>query len=286
MGKLCSWSRHTTFMLGGIADSKCKMVKNVGQRLDLLFTGAEKISKFPCNSCKNGGPKPHRAFAMTMCGSRTGGWSLPGVMSDWQRCVDWFLAKYCRCRLWLDSCWCRWRTSAKDRCRWGLHVRRRQVGFVRGTRWPARSSAGRMVARTARWSRWQFLSWATEPRLSRDFVGAKSWVVIGGGYIKFAGFMVVHQKIIGLLGGATKPRPKTGRGCQAKTGLTSLENWSDWFGVARRRKLRAEDTRRDRKTCVEATRNAIAGHPSDGVEDKFPKCPWWVCILVQALGAF
>jgi hypothetical protein len=29
----------------------------------------------------------------TMCGSRTGGWSLPCVMSGWQRCVDWFLAK-------------------------------------------------------------------------------------------------------------------------------------------------------------------------------------------------
>jgi hypothetical protein len=38
----------------------------------------------------------------TMHGSRTGGWSLPGVMNDWQRCVDWFLAKYCRCRLRLD----------------------------------------------------------------------------------------------------------------------------------------------------------------------------------------
>jgi hypothetical protein len=24
----------------------------------------------------------------TMCGSRTGGWSLSDVMSDWQRCVD------------------------------------------------------------------------------------------------------------------------------------------------------------------------------------------------------
>jgi hypothetical protein len=38
----------------------------------------------------------------TMCGSRTGGWSLPCVMSDWQCCVDWFLAKYCRCRFQLD----------------------------------------------------------------------------------------------------------------------------------------------------------------------------------------
>jgi hypothetical protein len=93
----------------------------------------------------------------TMCGSRTGGRSLPCVMSDWQRCVDWFLAKYCRCRLCLDSCWCRWRTSAKGRCRWGLQVWSRQVGFVWGTRWPVGSSAGRMVAWTARWSHGRFL---------------------------------------------------------------------------------------------------------------------------------
>jgi hypothetical protein len=61
-----------------------------------------------------------RGRLRTMCGSRTGGWSLPCVMSDWQCCVDWFLAKYCRCRLQLDWCWCRWRTSAKGRRRWGL----------------------------------------------------------------------------------------------------------------------------------------------------------------------
>jgi hypothetical protein len=90
-----------------------------------------------------------RGRLRTMCDSRTGGSSLPCVMSDWQCCVNWFLAKYCRCRLRLDSCWCRWRTSAKGRRRWGLQVWRRQVGFVRGTRWPARSSAGRMVAWTA-----------------------------------------------------------------------------------------------------------------------------------------
>jgi hypothetical protein len=71
-----------------------------------------------------------RGRLRTMCGSRTGGWSRPRVMSDWQRCVDWFLAKYCRCRLRLDWCWCRWRTSAKGSRRWGLQVWRRQVGFV------------------------------------------------------------------------------------------------------------------------------------------------------------
>jgi hypothetical protein len=47
---------------------------------------------------------------------RTGGWSLLAVMSDWQRGVDWLLAKYCRCRLWLDLRWCRWRVGAKGLC--------------------------------------------------------------------------------------------------------------------------------------------------------------------------
>jgi hypothetical protein len=36
----------------------------------------------------------------------------------------------------------------------------------------------------------------------------------------------------------------------------SGQNWPDRFG--------AEDTRWDRKVCVEATRSAVAGHPSDG----------------------
>jgi hypothetical protein len=68
----------------------------------------------------------------------------------------------------------------------------------------------------------------------------------------FAGFAVVHQKIIRLLGRATKPRPKTG--CGYLNGLGSLCVGS----------FEAEDTRRDRKSCVEAKQGAIAGHPSDG----------------------
>jgi hypothetical protein len=166
-----------------------------------------------------------------MCGSRTGGLLLPCVMSDWQRCVDWFLSKYCRCRLRLDSCWCRWRTSVKGRCRWGLQVWRRQVGFVRGTRWPAGSSAGRMVAWTTRWSRGRFLGGASKPRSSRDYVGAKSWVEIGGGYTEFAGFAVVHQKTTGSLGWATKSRLKTRRGGVAtQAGSTAQEGRSDRLG--------------------------------------------------------
>jgi hypothetical protein len=163
-----------------------------------------------------------------MCGSRTSGWSLPGVMSDWQRSVDWLLAKYCRCRLRLDWCWCRWRTSAKGHRRWGLQVWGRQVGLVRGTRWLAESSAGRMVARTAGRSRGRFLGWASKPRSSRDYVGARSWVVIDGGYTEFARFAVVHQKTTRLLSWATKPRPKTRRGGAAtQAGLTSQEGRSD-----------------------------------------------------------
>jgi hypothetical protein len=104
----------------------------------------------------------------------------------------------------LDWCWCRWRTSAKGRRRWGLQVWRRQVGFVRG-------SASRMVAWTARWSHGRFLGWASKPRSSRDYVGAESWVAIGRVYTEFAGFPVVHQKTTRFLGWCTKPRPKNRR---------------------------------------------------------------------------
>jgi hypothetical protein len=196
-----------------------------------------------------------------MCGSRIGGWSLPGVMSDWQCCVDSFLAKYCRCRLWLDWFWRRWRTSAKGHCRWGLQVWRRQVGFVRETRWPAESSVGRMVAWTVRWSHGRFLGWASKLRSSRDYVGAESWVAIGGGYTDFAGFPVVHQKTTGFLGWSTKPRPKNRRqrfnSSRAVwpvglTGLTGEEHRSDQYATTQSGDFEAEDTRRDHKACDEA----------------------------------
>jgi hypothetical protein len=51
---LWSLSRHTTFMLNGIADLKCKVVKNSSQRLLLLFIKAEKILTFLCSACKIG----------------------------------------------------------------------------------------------------------------------------------------------------------------------------------------------------------------------------------------
>jgi hypothetical protein len=142
-----------------------------------------------------------------------------------------------------------------------------------------------MVAWTARWSRGRFLGWASKSRSSRDYVGAKSWVEIGGGYTEFAGFAVVHQKTTGLLGWATKPRLKTWRGGAAtQAGSTAQEGRSNRLGrsnlpagVVRPpwsllpRSFEAEDTRQDRKSCVEAKQVAVAGHPSDGDKMKTSK---------------
>jgi hypothetical protein len=176
-----------------------------------------------------------------MFGSRIGGWSLPGVMSNWQHGVDWLLTKYYRCRLRLDWCWCRWRTSVKGHCWWGLQVWRRHVGLVWGTQWPAGSCVDRMVERIARRSQEQFLGWASKPRSSWDFVGAESWMVIRGGYTEFAGFPVVHQKTNGFLGWPTKPRPKTGGSSAGPWRLSKF---------------------------------AVTGHSSDCAMTKFPKWPF------------
>jgi hypothetical protein len=210
-----------------------------------------------------------------MWGSRIGGWSLPYVMSDWQCCVDWFLAKYCRCRLRLNWCWCRWRTSTKGRRRWGLHVWRRQVGFLRGTRWPAESSAGRMVAWTVTWSHGRFLGWATKPGSSGDDVGPESWVAISGGYTEFAGFPLVHQETTGFLFLSTKPRPKNRRRCCSSSrpvwpvGLTGGYR-SDWWGAPvwpvcndAVRNLRSGGRSAHRMACVVAKQGVVARHPSD-----------------------
>jgi hypothetical protein len=60
--KLWSFSWDTTFMLSGISHSKWKIVKKLGQRQQLLFTGAEKDSKFVSSLCKIHGEKPLWAF--------------------------------------------------------------------------------------------------------------------------------------------------------------------------------------------------------------------------------
>jgi hypothetical protein len=58
---------------------------------------------------------------------------------------------------------------------------------------------------------------------------------------------------------------------QLQTGLTSLtgvEHQSDRCAMTQSGDFEAEDTRRDRKACLEAKQVAVAGHPSDGAMTK------------------
>jgi hypothetical protein len=48
------------------------------------------------------------------------------------------------------------------------------------------------------------------------------------------------------------------------TGLTGEEHRSDRCATTQSEIFEAEDTRLDRKACVEAKQVAVAGHPSDG----------------------
>jgi hypothetical protein len=52
------------------------------------------------------------------------------------------------------------------------------------------------------------------------------------------------------------------------TGLTGGEHWSDRCATTQSGDFEAEDTRLDRKACVEAKQVAVAGHPSDGAMTK------------------
>jgi hypothetical protein len=52
------------------------------------------------------------------------------------------------------------------------------------------------------------------------------------------------------------------------TGLTGEDHQSDRCATTQSRDLEAEDTRWDRKACLEAKQVAVAGHPSDGAMRK------------------
>jgi hypothetical protein len=83
---------------------------------------------------------------------RTGGWSLLAVMSDRQRGVDcWPSIAGAGCGLICVGASEEW--ARKVYALRGLRGVERQVGLTRGTWWPARSSAGHMVAGKARRSR-------------------------------------------------------------------------------------------------------------------------------------
>jgi hypothetical protein len=52
------------------------------------------------------------------------------------------------------------------------------------------------------------------------------------------------------------------------TGLTGEEHRSDRRATTQSEIFEAEDTRWDRKACVEAKQVAVTGHPSDGAMTK------------------
>jgi hypothetical protein len=55
------------------------------------------------------------------------------------------------------------------------------------------------------------------------------------------------------------------------TGLTGEDHRSDRCATTQSGIFEAEDTRRDRKACVEAKKVAVARHPSDGQSLKISK---------------
>jgi hypothetical protein len=139
----------------------------------------------------------------------------------------------------------------------GLLVRRRQVGLARGTWWPVGSSAGRMVARTARWSHGRFHGWASKPRLSRDYVGAESWVWLAETTPSLRGFHWFARKPLGSLVDPQSQdrRPEVaaqGPVWLVGTGLVGGAHQSDRCATMQFGDFEAEDTHRDRKACVEA----------------------------------
>jgi hypothetical protein len=58
---------------------------------------------------------------------------------------------------------------------------------------------------------------------------------------------------------------------QCQTGLTGEEHRSDRCATTQSGVFEGEDTRRDRKACVEAKQVAVAGHPSYGESLKISK---------------
>jgi hypothetical protein len=183
---------------------------------------------------------------------RTGGWSLPGVMSDWQRGVDWLFVEYCRLRL--DLRWCRWRAGAKGLSLAGplMSGETSRLGLMDPV-------ARRNQVRAAWWQEKQeeVVDW------SRCRIEAHDRSL-------HVGFVAIHHKIVGLLGWAKKPRLETRR---AETG----------FGRAEKLRCRgthggiaglASGGRGLRRRCgCTMKRSAI-----------WPFCPWGVCIFFYVLG--
>jgi hypothetical protein len=130
----------------------------------------------------------------------------------------------------------------------------RQVGLVRGTRWPTKSSVGRM------------LLWQEE----QDEIIYGSLVAPSSRGLQW----FTKKPLDFLVEPQNRGRRLDGGGAGTQVGLTAqvgrggLTAW-----VATSRSFEAKDTQHNRKACVETTRACVDAHPSDGAMMRIPKMP-------------
>jgi hypothetical protein len=137
--------------------------------------------------------------------------------------------------------------DAKGLCLVGLRGVERQIGLTRGTRWPAGSSAGRMVARKARRSH--------RPK-----------PVQGSGSRP--------ESARGVCGGSPENRQVTWLSHKTKT-----RGSAGGDGIrARREASMPADVWRDRRACVGRTQSAAKAWPCDEEKCYMTYFPPWGCI--------
>jgi hypothetical protein len=178
--------------------------------------------------------------------------------------------------------------GAKGLCLCGLYGAERQVGSTRWTRWSKRTSVGRIVARKARRScehelvqgsgsqlesaHEVWLIYSIKPTPSRDDRGSQ--VMSGIGVRAAPSLCSLRQFTTKLSGSSVEPQSQDQR-------LTGQRQ-----DLGAPRDFEVENMRWDRKACVEAKRDAIAGRPSDGATTRIPKVPFGGMYPIMYRGSF
>jgi hypothetical protein len=116
---------------------------------------------------------------------------------------------------------------------------------------------------------WLSLKTKVEPGLRESRVMSGDWRKLHRVRGVFSGSPENHW-VPWLIHKAKIEEPKTVLQ-QCQTGLTGEEHRSDRCATTQSGIFGAEDTRRDRKACVEAKQVAVAGHPSNGENLKTSK---------------
>jgi hypothetical protein len=187
--------------------------------------------------------------------SEDGGWSLLGVMSDWQCSVDWLLAEHYRCRLRLDLRWCSCRAGVK-----GLTL----TGPPRSEETSRLGSIDLVAERDQVRAAWWQENQDKVVDSSRCRVAAHDRSL-------HARSVAVHHKTVGFIGCATKSRPEA--------------RWVE-TGSGHAEKLRC---RRPRDLIARLASGGRGlwrrrGRPMKRIAT-WLSCPWGLCIFLHVLGA-